>query len=727
MTGEDKMKRSFVLKLFGLFVVVGLTLGSAGFIPVQAAGENQANLTLANLGMPAPQVLTGPVSEYSLNFNMPVNWLPDGKVTLDVDLSAFFSSLLATESTTTISGLVGGNISFYLNDTLIGGTTLTQAGDQTIHAEFDGSLFHPATRQGVNTLRILWDGSISCSMNLLSSITVSPSSKLNFSYGTNPNVPSLNDFPAPFIIENSVQPVPLKIILPVNPTAGELRAAVILAAGVGQISGGKLTVDLVSLADYNPLPTLKQNVILVANNDTAKTLPSSLGIAQGPQPAAGEGSLSFFAPQGGYGLLVSGDETGIVKAAQVVSANQVIATGNGQSMVVSGVNPSPETTVQEDMTLADLGTGEMVFTRPDKLVQSVDFFVPAGNQVRADASFDLTISHSQQLDYLNSGLEVKVNGFPAVSLRLNDNTSNQALFTLILPANLIHAGRNSVEFTATLNTRDLCTAPTEAVAWLRVSSSSLLHLPLESAVNSTGLAKTFGDFPETFLSGSGMNDVSIVVAPGDFGNIQAAVKLADKLGAALLSGTIIQLNALFSNSADAAKAADSSMILIGKPSDFKGLADKSEFPSLVFNADNSLSEQSSLELVSKPETGADVGYLAIRGFNAPSNRILMAVMGNDSAGVGFAVNAVTSLKAAPNNFVMVIAKNVQTGWMDTGIATGEAAPSSTQTTPVTAIVNPVQVFKTSLLEWAMPALAILLAIMLLFLYVEIRQSIRKSK
>ncbi len=486
-----------------------------------------------------------------------------------------------------------------------------------------------------------------------------------------------------------------------------------------------MPIELVSLEEYKP--SSQQNVFLVAGSSTVQTLPASLGIANLSQLAAGDGLLAFFEPQGGYGLLVTGDETGIIKAAQVAGANQVIAAGDGLNMIVSGVNPTTPTGGIEDMTLEDLGSGELVFTRPDALVQSVDFFVPAGNQIRADAAFELIISHSQQLDYLSSGLQVKVNGYPAVSLRLTDNTSNQAIFTLILPANLIHPGRNTIEFAADLNTRDLCTAPLENVAWLRISASSLLHLPLESAIGKSMLAKTFGNFPDAFLAGTGLNDITLLISTSDFGKLQGAAKLAGKLGSVLPDHTVFELKALASDSADVAQAAEGTMILVGSPSDFPSLTDKTQFPSLVFNADNTLSDQSALELVSKPEAGADVGYLAIRGFEAATSRILLAVLGNDAVGLGYAVDAVTDSALAENNFAMVTANNVHTSWLDTGIATGEITPVSTETAPETQETNPVEEFRTSMLQWVVPALAIMLAVMLLFIYFEIRHGMKRTK
>ncbi len=722
------MKRTFLFQLLGVILAIGMISGLKGVQPVQAADSGEAELTLSDLGLTAPQILTGPLSESSLLFNLPLNWMPQGGARLELNISAFFSSLVAAESTNAVSGLVGGDLSVYLNDTLLGVTTLTQAGQQTVTIEFDGTLLKTAVRNSVNMLKIRWDGSISCSMNLLSSVTVMPNSKMIFNFGESSEPLTLNSFPSPFIVEKAIRTVPLKIVLPAAPSAGELRAAMILAAGVGQISGGQMTADIVSMTDFRVSDTLKQNVFFVANTDTLKTLSlATYNISEGLQVAEGEGLLYFFEPKGGYGMLVSGDETGIIMAAQAAAANQVIAGGDARIMVISSVNPSTAVTGVEDMTLEELGVGEMVFTQPDQLVHTVDFFVPAGNQVRSDASFNLVISHSQQLDYLSSGLQMKVNGYPAVSLRLNDNTSNQAAFTLIMPANLVHPGRNTLEFVADLSTRDLCTAPTETVAWLRVSSSSLLHLPLESAVGGNLLAKTFGDFPNAFLSGSGLNDITMVIAPGEIGYIRSAAKLANLLGAALPDHTVFGLNALFSDFAEAVQASANSMILIGKPSDFPALSDKTAFPSMVFTTDNSLSDQSVLQLVGQPEAGTDVGYLAIRGFDVSTNRILMAVLGNGTTGVELATNVLTSVDSAKNNFVMVVADNVQSGWLDDGIATGELAPTQIET-PVDSIgVDPVQAFRRGMMTWVVPALAVMLAVMLLFIYIEIRQAIQKNR
>ncbi|HCS39697.1 MAG TPA: hypothetical protein DIW44_08955, partial [Anaerolineaceae bacterium] len=252
-------------------------------------------------------------------------------------------------------------------------------------------------------------------------------------------------------------------------------------------------------------------------------------------------------------------------------------------------------------------------------------------------------------------------------------------------------------------------------------------LPLETAVGGSMVSKTFGDFPNAFLTGSGLDNVLIEVAPAEFGNIQAAAQLAGRLGAGLPDHTIMQLSTAFSDTVDPVLAANASLILVGEPLKFTSLKDKSQFPSLVFDNKNLLSDQSALELVTRPQSGEDAGYLAIRGYDATTSKVLLAVMGSSPAGLTYAVGGLTSKQAAKNNFLIVTGKNEETGWLDAGIATGEIVTPSSLQTPVAPGVDAVQTFRISMLKWVVPAMVVLLAVMLLFLYIEIRLRLNKKQ
>lgn len=736
------MKRSFFVKLLGIFSLIGLSLSPVGALPVLAQDGNtlqpapalvkldspgQVELSFADLHMTSPQALPGPVSEYSLRFNLPADWVPAGPVDLDLELSAFFSGLLPTENNGSVSGLVGGNLSVSLNGSVLGVKTLQQSGDQTIQYEFDSSLLTLPARTSYNELRVRWDGTSSCLMNLLTSVTIMPSSKFMFSYTENTSPLSLNSFPVPFIIENPLKPIPLILLLPASPAQSEMQAALIISAGIGQLSGGTLGFEMVPLDKYTPTLTDMKNVILIATSDKLGTPElQALGLPTQIKAGKAEGIIHLFQTSTrGYGLLISGDEAGIIKAAQVASANQVIAVGDAMTMIVSAINPPTSSVGKEDTTMQDLGVGEMLLTHQAGLDQSFDFYIPAGQQASPDSSFGLIISHSQQLDYLRSGLQVKLNGFPVASLRFSDSTADQSLFQLILPSNLIHTGRNTVALVAELNTRDLCGQPDDSVAWLSASANSLLHLPLEKAVTSSVVAKVFKDFPDLFLSGSNLDNVTFVLPSADFGSLQAAGKLAYQLGEALPHSELMQLHITWSDKIDPALTSGANLILVGKPLDFTTLADKNQFPSLAFTADNTLSAKSTLAMVTKTVTGTDVGYLAIRGYANGTDQVLMAVLGNSSTGINLAVDTISRPDVGLNNFAMVVGEGVQASWLDQGISTGEIVQSSALATEVPTGANTTQQFKQSMLVWVLPVMAALLIVLTLFLFIELRRKMLK--
>jgi hypothetical protein len=386
-----------------------------------------------------------------------------------------------------------------------------------------------------NELTLSWDGSASCRMNLLSSITVLATSTLQFNSVQTERAVGLDDFPAPFYIANSIEMTPMQLVVPDDATAGETRAALILAAGLGNLFQGKADIQTLSVKEFQQETAGMNNAILVA----ASSRQGDLNLGNVPSAPPGQGIIALLTMNQGSILLLSGDEEGIVKAAQALSLGQVNG-GGAESVIVSAVNPPPTITGNEDSTLNDLGVGELVFSQTSGMEHSIDFYLPAHQQTSPEATFDLVLSHSQQIDYLSSGLQVFLNDVPVASLRLNDNTSNQTLFKLILPASLTHPGRNTLRLSATMTTRDLCSAPTEAIAWLRVSADSLLHTPLEAAVPS-GVAAVFSDFPARFLTSSGLSDTTFILPAGNFTALQAGVRLAFDMGAALRSNELLQL------------------------------------------------------------------------------------------------------------------------------------------------------------------------------------------
>jgi hypothetical protein len=686
-------------------------------------------ITFSEMGLTSPQSLPGPVSEISLRFNFPLEWeITPGTMQLSLNIAAYFSNLMPSEEQEIITGLTGGNLSISLNGTPVLLETLQESGEATFEVNLDTDLLKEVSRSDANELIIRWDGSAACRMNLLSNITILPSSKMTLAY--EPVSPSftLNDYPVPFMVRNSLQPGLITLLLPEDATSAELRAALITSAGLGRLFAGKQHIRLLTVADYQAEGNQAKAILLFAEGTRlADDAIKALGYTNGMTVQAGEGTLQIFTHgNAGYGLLITGDADGIVKAAQVLSTGQLIAAGDGSTMRVNAVNVQPAVLGIETLTLQDLGAGELLLSPGSGYARSLDFYIPAGDEARPDASFDLILSHSQQLDYLRSGLTVKLNSYPIATLRLTDQTSNQVLFRLILPTNLIHPGRNTLTFAANLNTRDFCSEMTESTVWLKVSANSVLHLPLEKAESSALSNKKFSDFPDIFLSGRSLDNVMFLLSLDDAGSWTAAGDLAFHLGSVLVDRNPIQLQVSVIEDLEEPVSPENNLIIVGKPQNYPELVGEELFPSMAFTEDNLLSDQSNLSMVSIPsDADASVGYLAIRGYPGAAQRVSLAVLGNSPLGLGYAVKSLGNPVLGDNNFAVAMGDGLQASWFDESIARGELQVKASEDDPIVVDSNAAYQFRLRLMSWVVPVMAALLLIMILIILLEIRKNKRR--
>ncbi len=722
------------LSVFVTLLVLLLAFSSASVIGASAdhqvsePAQTQAlpvELSFTDLGMSGPLSLTGPVSQYSILFNFPAGWEPvSDSVELTLEINAYFSSLMPAEDQETITGLTGGDLSVILNGTTILLATLQDSGPQTLSAEFDPALFIPLSRGSVNELVLRWDGSAACSMNLLSSVTVLPGSLINFEYFQAQPDFSLNDFPVPFIVRDSIEPVDLVFLVPEDASPDEIQAALTASAGFGRLSEGRQNIRMQTLESYRVRSNSDETLLVfLENSKLDHSSFQSLGFTGPLTTAEGEGTIQMFSTGAGKtALLVTGDGEGIVKAAQLLSTGQVAAAGDPFRMNISEINPTKPDPGRENMSLQDLGAGELLFTPQTGFNQSFDFYVPVGEQARPDSAINMVLSHSQQLDYLRSGLTVSLNGFPVASIRLSDQTSNEAFFQLILPATVIRPGRNSLAFSSTLEIRDICGEKLEENTWMRVSAGSVLHLPLERAGSTALSPKYFGDFPGIFLSSRDLGDILIVLADDDPGAWFAANDLAFMLGSALPGQLPVQLEVAFVPHEEEQPEV-SHVILVGKSSDFPGMAAEDQFPALVFNEDSVLSDRSDLGVVFSPVGSADVGYAAIRGYSGQPHRTLLALLGNSPDGIDHALSSLASQQTSNHNFAVAVSDGVHASWYDDAIARGRTGDREAVETPQLVEGSDAALqFRQHLARWALPVLGLLLVIMAILAVHELRRS-----
>ena len=123
-------------------------------------------------------------------------------------------------------------------------------------------------------LSFLFDATYTCDFeDFQENLIVSADSELDLQY--QPKAPSvdLSTFPFPIYQPNSPITTDLTLVVPNQPSASELQAALTVSSGLGFLVDGGLDVALVSLSD------LSEN-ILTSNNIVFVGLPTEFSVLQ---------------------------------------------------------------------------------------------------------------------------------------------------------------------------------------------------------------------------------------------------------------------------------------------------------------------------------------------------------------------------------------------------------------------------------------------------------------
>ena len=317
------------------------------------------------------------------------------------------------------------------------------------------------------------------------------------------------------------------LVVPEQPTASDLQAAFTTAAGLGQLTSSNLGITLLPAGQLTPAIQESTTLILVG-------LPSALPLlTQIEWPAPIVDNL-FDVPdaQTDDGLLqmaispwnpeavvmsVSGTSaTGLIKAAQAVSQGTIQVGTQIDLAIVAAIDPPAIAKTEEsiDRTLADLGYTDQELNGRGRQTVEYEFHMPTGHIVNNEAAFNLFFSHSNLLNYDQSGIIVRLNDRKIGSIRF-DNTDNPKQARIALPRSVLHTGTNHLTIHAEVIPLSECTNPDFESAWVTLWSESNLSIPLQPIAGGVRPMLDLSDFPIPFDNEPTLKDVAIIVPSQD--------------------------------------------------------------------------------------------------------------------------------------------------------------------------------------------------------------------
>ncbi|UYN90495.1 MAG: cellulose biosynthesis cyclic di-GMP-binding regulatory protein BcsB [Anaerolineales bacterium] len=715
-------------KRFALLLLALSLLASIPAAPALQTGTQVSEITLTQLGAEPFAALQGPYSSLALTFTTPPNWDPQTGSTLTLDLQSFFSSFVPAQGEVAQQNLVAGHISVRLDGTVLHRSVLSTNGEQQLSLALEPALLAAGPQ---HTLNIDWDASASCQLNLSSTVLLQPSSMLSLSYAETAVEPALAQLPYPFFSADALQHPGTLIVLPPNPTQGQVAAALTVAAALGRFAPQQ-PIELAIESALNEDNLADKHLVYVGQLELFRdlqspTLPHNQD-ATLRQPAANRAGLGFIevarSPwniQRAILVVSGGSEAAVQRAALAVGSPLVLNDRGNIAYVPQDTKPSLQPTDTLASNFSQLGQTDFTFTRFGRSELRVPFYISPDRAVSDAAFLDLRFAHSQLLDYLRSSVTVQVNGQAISTTRLVDQTAARHSEVTLLPASILKPGMNELLISADVVPLDLCANPAEGDHWLTIYADSLISIPTSNdPLVRTEL--TLGEFPLPFLHNS-MQGTALLLPDNDPQAWANAARLLRGLAASYQAWPLLPSVQIGSSSAAFASAGADNIIILGNFDDFL-----SDLEMQTLFAVQRAGDSGEVAL----SNGSRLGYspsvpLAIASLNRLPNgdTASLALLGNTPASLQGVVEALTA-PSFPNrsNGVLLMAQQGATAIQDTRPAASGQPQATAAAELAPSASGPVSTGKG---VWLWPLLALMLVAFGLIIWEQMSGWVKRKR
>jgi hypothetical protein len=515
-------------------------------------------------------------------------------------------------------------------------------------------------RPGSNLITIRLETGATCDdRETILNVVIDGSSTVDFGYQQGPYPANLSHYPLPFS-ERSLCSIPVTIVLPDQPTAGNVAAAMTIAAGLGQQTQGEIDLSTILASSFDPGTQSNHHLIAIGS-------PESNSVLQELEPPAAVATANLKAEQGFLELkvspwsehrlllIVSGlDDQGILKASQVLPLEDTSSRLRGSTAKVDSVPPpvtEPGSLPPQQMTLASLGHQENAIYGARLQNLSFDFTLPPGWQLTGPATFKLVFSHATILDPQKSVIDIRLNSQPVGSTFLDGSsatggqTASEGTLTVPLPQRVLQTGNNHLEIGIEMNLAgaddgDRCRLLDDKRLWTVIGGDSEIAVPYTI----TDFRPDLGTWPYPFAQDSGLARTLFVLPdqPNE-DMIDDLVQLAAQVGSSVKTDYLLTRVA-YAPTATQDVWQDHHLFLLGRPTENTLLGEFNEHLPLPFASGQTASAisdtpQPMADSTLQVEPERETGLLQIA--NSPWNQELglLAVTGTSDRGVRLAVQA----------------------------------------------------------------------------------------
>ncbi len=693
-------------------------------------------VTLANLGK-SEISLTGPFDTSTISFGLPADWKFTGNARLDLNLTTTLNAVSQNDLTQSI----GGTLAVSFNRTTVATLVLNEVGTFDYSIDIPLALLTSPRLDGLMELRFTLNSGISCVANQQMNVIINASSQTLFLYEEQMPDVSLIGFPRP-IVQSTIFPDLAIIVIPDEPTAMELQSAFTVSSGLGNLSGGALGLELVTVSQLTDVQKATSHLIFIGKAASIPTLAEltlplevQIGSFALPDGSQDNGVIQMVnSPWATKNvvLVVSGNtDVGTLKAAQAVSTGVFQENTSPNLAIVEGILDSAvPVPLVADQSFADLGYSTQQFTNRGVDSRTFDFNIPSGSTLASDAYLELAFGHSALLDYNISGIVVLLNNQPIGSVRFSDATAGQAMskIRVTIPPSIVIPGTNRVEIRASLEPLDHCTDPNLRGLWAVVWPDSRLHLPFTSSQFNIQASLDLSAYPAPMIFDSTLSTTAVVFRRADLESWRTFTRVAAYLGDRS-NGAITKLNVFFDDDLSAVDLSKYNLIVVGQPSQLAIMDELNDSLPVPFQKGSDVTQNKFLQVTYQVPPEVPVGYLELMPSPWNSEKVLIAAFGNTVAGVNLGISALVDSplrSQLAGDFAMINDARVQT--VDTRlelpvVSAPVAENPSVVGTPLPQINSPLP----SRPAWLLPVLVLAIALIIIVIVIAILTNFRNTR
>jgi cellulose synthase operon protein B len=691
---EVRMNKAFrpffyALLLASLLSSLMITVGSAA-PSIQTTTGNEAVVRFDTVGQ-ADTLLRGPYGTEYVRFGLPANWAFGQGGTLQLIVTA---NVVTSANQSMAEGqFTGATLAVNLNKQLVATIQLHAGSNITYTVPISAAALESPLQDGRHELQLFLDAGDDCKdPNRQTSVMIAGASFFTLPYAeVQPNT-DLTALPRPIFQRDSVFPINASLVVPDAPTAGELQAAMTVAASYGRLSGGKMPLGLVTMSGLTPQMRTQSQLIFVGKSSNLSLLqgamlPSPLQgkvfAAPGMQQDDGILQMAVSPWNTGRAVLVVGGNTdaGVVKAAQALSSSNIQTVGNHSLALIADVatalgNGPINTSLPREMnTFGNLGYGIQTMNGIGRSETVVRFTVPPGFVTTEDAYLDLTFNHSGLLDFSRSGLTVFMNGNLIGSLLLSEQTASTNTQRIKIPASSLTPNTNELRFQVDLAPLSQCSFLDTSSLWFSILPESVINLPLTPATANTAVPNDMSSYPYPFTGEPTLSKLGMVLPKNDPLSWNTAASIAFELGSEA-TGALFRPSVAFDGEIPDNFRKENNIIIVGLPTEMKTVNDLNNSLPAPFEQGTNIAVLKGQQVAYRFPTDASLGFLQLISSPWNANNVVLAVTGTTPAGIGQAGNALinpTLRNQLKGNFALVNDQTLSVADTRTGLGMAGAS------------------------------------------------------